>query len=402
MEIPTRPLAALLAISILSSASPAADADAAKLGRQPHEFAIVFNMGYANDALPNEPEEFEKLVVATKQAGYNVILCKHEDWRIKILAEHGMKIMVDLLVSDHHVYKNTEAAEKLCRSLRDSKSVYAYHLWSDGIGGQIAGRSRDVKNIHAWDPNHPSYVGSKSGREIGGLQEADLIGYYDFHWKRGGFWSHLNRMMEAAKKTDSFFLKYTDGAPGRPGVGNYNRVLYTISMSVAFGMKGYMFHYTGGEIDQKSWKWSALGNDLAKVNAEFAKLGPELMKIGNPRAVYSAPITKTAKDRPTGADKPTVPDGLAPVPADSWLQIKSGEAVIGVFQDQKQRDALVLANHNAYQPQAMEIEFAESAKVKAVVQLDRETGKWQKLPLVGRVVKFTIAPAAAELLLVDR
>ncbi len=372
-----------------------------KAERRPQEFAIIFNMGYSKDALPQDRGAFEKLVQATRSAGYNVVLCKHEDWREEICAKHGVKMMVDLLIGDHHVYQNPEGAEKLCRSLRGSETVYAYHLWSDGIGGRIEGRSRDVKNVHDWDPDHATYVGSKSGREIGELKPADLIGFYDFHWKRGGLWSHLVRMKDAAHKSGAPFLKYTDGAPGRVGVGNYNRVLYTISQSVAFGMKGYLFHHTGGEIDTGTWEWKTLGEDLAKVNAQFTKLGPELMKLGQPTAVYSSPVTKTAKNRPTEAG-PAVPAGLGAVPEDCWFQIGAGEALVGVFQDAKKRDALVFANHNAYQTQEMELEFDPAAGVRAAVQLDRETGKWQKLPLADGKIKFEIAAAAAELVLVDR
>ena len=50
----------------------------------------------------------------------------------------------------------------------------------------------------------------------------------------------------------------------------------------------------------------------------------------------------------------------------------------------------------------MELQFDASAGVRAVVLLDRESGKWQKLPLAGGAVKFEIAAAAAELVLDDR
>ena len=374
--------------------------DGTRLKRQPDEFAIIFLMGYGGDSFPRDPARFEKLIVAAKEAHYNVVLCKYEDWRAEICKRHGMKIIVDLLTPAHHVYKSIEGAEQLCRSLRDSDDVYAYHLWSDRIGGTIAGRSRDVANVHRWDPGHPTYVGSYNGRSVGDLDDADIIGYYDFHWKRGGLWRHLHRMTEAARKNDASFLKYADGAPGRVGAGNYNRVLYTISMSLAFGMKGYMYHHTGGEIDQATWKWTVHGDDLARVNAEIAPLGPLLMTLRNPAAVYSTPMTRTAKDRETGEDSPSIPAGLAGIPADSWFQVKTGEAVVGVFQDDQKRDALLFANHNAYQAQEMQVEFG--AGVKAASRFDRREGKWKPLQLNSRSVKFVIPPAAPELVLVAR
>ena len=53
-----------------------------------------------------------------------------------------------------------------------------------------------------------------------------------------------------ARKADVGFLRYTHANPGIVGRGNYNRVLYTISMAVACGLKGYTFHHTGNEIDK--------------------------------------------------------------------------------------------------------------------------------------------------------
>ena len=264
--------------------------------RRPKHFAVVYNVGYAGDGLPQSSEDFEKLALLIKKAGYNTILGKYTEARAAICRKHGLQMMVDLLVPEHHIYKNAEGAEALSKSLVESDAVYGYHLWSDRIGGTVAGRNRDVGNVRSWDTKHAAYVGSYNGRELDGLTHADLIGYYDFHWKRGGHWRHLFRTMEAAKKIDARFLKYVDGAPGKIGVGNYNRVLYTLSHSVAFGLKGYMYHHTGQELDQARWQWKTLGEDLARVNARIAPLGPALMEVGNPSAVYSTAITKSAKD----------------------------------------------------------------------------------------------------------
>lgn len=390
-----------LPIAVLTSfavGAPAIDATDAKNKRRPADFAVIFQMGYGGDHFPSEPAAFEKLLEAVVSAHYNTILCKHTPWREELCHKYDVKMMVDLLAGNHHVYKNPEGAADLCKSLRDSETVYAYHIWSDRVGGTIAGRNRDITNVHEWDPNHPVYVGDYNARAIGGLENPDLVGYYDFHWSRGGHWRHLQRAREAATKTDSRFLKYVDPAPGRVGAGNYNRVLYTISMSVACGLKGYTFHHTGGEIDKTSWQWKTLGEDLAKVNAMIAPLGPELIKLDNPTAVYSTPITLTAKNRPTGAD-PAVPAEFEPIPADAPVQITSGEAVMGVYEADQGRRALVFANHNAYEAQPMELQF-RNASARAV-RFDRESRTWKRLATEDGKVRFELPPAAAELVLVD-
>jgi hypothetical protein len=368
--------------------------------RRPDQFAIIFIMGYAGDAFPQDKAQFETLIESVKAAGYNTVLCKYEDWRAEICRKHGIKIMVDLLVPEHHVYKNVEAAKTLCEQLKDSDVIYGYHLWSDEIGGIAPGRVRDAANVRQWDPKHPTYVGSRNARGLESVTDADLIGYYDFHWRRGGHFRHLSRASAAAKQHDSRLLEYCQGDPGLVGKGNYNRVLYTISTSIAFGLKGYMFHYTGAELDTKTWKWQPLGDDLARVNAEVAPLGPELMKLGNPSAVYSTPITRTEKNDPVEGDKPIPHPEIAAVPADFFLQVAGGEAILGVFQDDAKRDAIVFANNNAYEPQAMKLQFASPPK--KVELFDRKAAKWSEVPLKDNVAEFALPPAAAELVRVER
>lgn len=394
-----RPLALFIGIVAIFADPTSLLADAAKNQRRPTDFGIIYQMGYAGDHFPQDPAAFEKLLTAVKAAHYNTILCQHAPWREELCKKHGIKMMVDLLAGDHHVYKSPAGAEKLCTSLRDSKSIYAYHLWSDRMGGTVAGRNRDTANVHKWDPNHATYVGDYNAKEISGLSHPDLVGYYDFHWKRGGHWRHLLRAREVAGKTDSFFLKYVDGAPGKVGVGNYNRVAYTISMSVACGLKGYTYHHTGGEIDKNTWEWKTLGEDLSKVNAMIAPLGPEIMKLGNPVAIYSTPITMTAKNRPTGAEA-AVPEEFKKIPADFGTQVLAGEAVIGVYKDPKGREALLLANHNSYEPQKVELQF--ESEVSGAAHFDRAEKTWKVLPLSGAKVSFEIPPAAVELLLLKR
>lgn len=368
--------------------------------RRPDRFGIVYIMGYAGDSFPQDKAEFETLIQSVKAAHYNVVLCQYTDWRAEICKKHDVQIMVDLLTPNHHVYKNVEGAKGLAESLHKSDDVYAYHLWSDRIGGTAAGRSRDAKNVRDWDPNHAVYVGSYNGRALADVTDADLFGFYDFHWFRGGLWRHLERTSDAAKKHDAGFLRYTQGDAGRIGKGNYNRVLYTVSMSLAFGMKGYMYHFTGGEIDKSTWQWTQHGKDLARVNAAVAPLGPELMKLGNPLAVYSTTVTRTAKDDPIETDEPHIPPELKPAPDDLWFEVRSGEAVYGLFQDADERDAILFANHNAYQPQAMQVKFGSAAK--SVERLNRTSGKWVSLKTSDVGVLFEIPPAAAELIRVQR
>ncbi len=111
------------------------------------QFSPIFNYGYAGDHFPTDHQTFEKVLVGVKKANYTAILCKYEDWRAEICKKHDIKIMADLLVSDHHVYKNLEACKNLCQKLRGNDVVLGYHLWSDRVGSRAAGRVRDSDNV---------------------------------------------------------------------------------------------------------------------------------------------------------------------------------------------------------------------------------------------------------------
>lgn len=96
-------------------------------------------------------------------------------------------------------------------------------------------------------------------------------------------------------------------------------------------------------------KLDALGKDVQKVNAKFASVGAELMKLKVPTAVYSTPITTDAKNDKLAA--PSIPGGLPAVPKDAWFEVAAGEVLIGVCQDAAKNDVLILACHNPYQSQ---------------------------------------------------
>ncbi|MBA4064321.1 MAG: hypothetical protein C0501_11535 [Isosphaera sp.] len=381
----------LAAALTLLAAAPAPADDAAK--RRPTTFAVVYNQGYAGDHLPAEPEPFEKLVAAAKAAHFTVILCPYEPWRADVCKKHGVKLFVDLVAPKHHVYKAPDEAKKLCESLKGNEVVYGYHLWSDNItDATVAGRTRDAKNVREWDPTHPVYVGTTAMNRIGRVEGPDVFGYYDFHWKRGGHWEHLTKARGLAEAKKVPFLRYDDATSGIVGKGNVNRVGYTFATSVPFGLKGYLYHYAGPVIDPKTFALTPLGEDVKKVNARFAAVGDELMKVGVSSAVYSTPITKSAKNDPVPAG---VPAGLTAVPADHWFRVAAGEVLVGQFADAEKRDVLVFANHNPYESQAVRLEVPGGAKSAEV--FDRAARKWAPLKPDGKAFKFQVEDYGVEL-----
>ncbi|MCE9556110.1 MAG: hypothetical protein K8T91_22405 [Planctomycetes bacterium] len=389
-------LSLMICCSIFSSAW--ADPPAGKEQRRPTEFARIFNLGYVRPAMPADAASFDKLMKLVKAANYNVVLCPYSDERAEICRKHGLKIFVDMLVAENHIFQNPEGAKALCQKLRTSNDIYGYLLWTDNIATRAAGRNRDIANVHTWDDRHTAYVGTYRDYGLGQLENADAVGYYDFHWQRGGQFKHLNAAMAAATKNDCVFLSYLAGNVSDPGEGNRNFVRYTINTAIAAGLRGYLFHNTGTYIDLKELKWLPLGEDVAAINAQVAPLGPELMKIGRPVALYATP---TARDPGNKAKPLGIPEHLTAIPKDNWLQVDQGEALLGFYKDKAGADVVYIANLNAQAWQGMILSLAGDAKKAKAWQFDRPTAKWVAFE-PGESFSFPLSPGDAEMFKFER
>ncbi len=396
-------LGVLAAIVLLPAPAGGETPASGTTARRPEQFMLLFNFGYGGDDLfPKDKATYEKLIQEVKAGNFTAIMGTYADWKVEICRKHGLKFVVNLLTGDHHVYKSPETARKLCESLRGHDAIWGYHLFSDTNSKTAAGRDRDIKNVHQWDPTHPTFVGFYKTSGMSRLTEPDVLGYYDFHWKRGPHvhFPHLLAYAKLARQREAVFYRWLRVTSGLPEKGNFNRNLYTANTSIACGLKG-VFWFIGQEMmNRKTWEFNGYGRDIIKVNTELKHLGPEIVKLGNPVAIYSTPTTKSLKDREKGKNDPPVPKPLQAIPADCWVQVDAGEAVLGLFQDDRKRDAVFVANHNTYAPQQMKLRFTPAPRT--VEMLDRKQGTWRKLELAAGAVSFPLAEAAGELLRVDR
>lgn len=386
----------LIVLMVLTCSPLMSHVQAAENPRLPKQFPIVFTFGYQeNDMLPTDPTMFEIVVKRIKAAHFNTIMGSYADWKLDICKKHDMQFIVNLLTTDHHVYKNLEGAEALCKKLRGNETVWGYHLYSDMNYKTAKGRSRDIDNVHRWDPTHPTFVGSYKLSGNNKLENPDVHAYYDFHWQRGPHMNfpHLISAMAVSKSKGAYFYRWMRVTSGKAGKGNPNRCLYTANTSIACGLKG-VFWFIGQEMmDTKTYEWNQFGKDIVAVNAELIPLGPELMKLGNPQAVFSTPTSKTLKDREKEASEPAIPTPLQGIPSNHWLQVKSGEALIGCFEDDQKRRVVVIANHNTYASQKITL----SASAKQAEIFNRQSKKWTPIEGKDMTFSFELKPAGAEL-----
>jgi hypothetical protein len=382
-----------------------AEPDRARLEKQrcpkPTEFASIFSFGYASDLMPPEDDRFEDLLKKLKDGGFNVVHCTYTEKRLALCKKHGMRMMVDLLADVHHVYKTPDKAEAVCRKLRDNADVWGYNIWNDPFGKASEGRRRDINNVREWDPTHPAFCGTYRTAGMSHLVNADVIGYYDFHWKRGldQHFSHLLAYSGWARERDAWFCAWLSVTSGQAGKGNFNRCLWSANTSIACGLKGALWFLGTDMMDRKTQEWTDAGRDIIRVNKEIMPLRRELARIGNPSAIYSTAVTKTANDTALPGDrKEAMPPGLDKnaFPKDFWIQPTAGEFLMGVFRIDGKRDAVFVANHNAYAGQKVGLLMAE--RIKTCELFDRKSGRWHSLEIKGGAIAFDLPPGGGELL----
>ena len=112
--------------------------DIAKLEKKrcprPTEFASVFSFGYAKDEMPKEDDAIDRLLGIIKEGGFNVVHCVYTDKRLELCKKHGIKMMVDLLEEERHVFRSPDKAKELCERLQKNPDVWGYNIWNDPFG----------------------------------------------------------------------------------------------------------------------------------------------------------------------------------------------------------------------------------------------------------------------------
>jgi hypothetical protein len=277
----------------------------------------------------------------------------------------------------------------ICKKVHGSKGVWGYGLYYDaGTHGSYLNHA--IEKLRTWDPTHVAFVGSY---RHGGLETVTLnpgcYGWYDFHWQRGTLWHYLDMMVvhDICKRRGAIMANY-------PQYSGLQQDLFTLNQCIAAGAKMTIW-FIGGPMSRDTYEWND-DNDLVRIAAEVRPLYRELALIGHPAAFYSTPVTRTHDNKPL--DKPGVPRWFKPLPADLWVQITGGEAMIGLFQYADGTDALYIANHNAFAPQKMSLTIAGGAKVE---RFDRATRSWRELPKQDGSYAFDLPAAGGELVRVS-
>jgi hypothetical protein len=398
----TLPLLAILVLPTAFAAEPEAKPGKGRAPR-PDRFALVFSFGYGDDLMPTDAKRFANLLEKLREAGFNTVHARYSDIRLDECRKHKIKLMVDLLDPGHHVYKAPEKAKALCEKLRSDQAVWGYNLWNDVYRKTTAGRLRDIESVRQWDPTHPAYSGTYRTDGMRGLTNPDIFGYYDFHWKRGlnQHFPHLLAYRAWAIERDARFYSWMAVTSGIAGKGNRNRSMWSAHTAIACGQKGILWFLGQEMMDPKTLKWNAAGDDIVAVNRSIAPLAEELARLGNPTAIYSTPVTRTANNDPLpGEAKSSLPPGLEKnaFPTDFWVQPAGGEWLVGVYEGEGDPPALYLANHNAYVAQEARLKI----KGRHLERFDADSRTWKRILSKDDVFLVPLEPGGGALLRSER
>lgn len=146
---------------------------------------------------------------------------------------------------------------------------------------------------------------------------------------------------------------------GLPGKGNDNRSLWSLNQGVAFGMKGVLWFIGLRQMNKATGEWTEAGRDINRVNAQIMPLKGELLRLGKPVA---------------------------------------GQFTMGVFVDDEDRDAVYVANLNAYASQTVALKLGRVATPRL---FDRRTAGWRELPVADGTMSLELGPGEGELVRVE-
>jgi hypothetical protein len=189
---------------------------------------------------------------------------------------------------------------------------------------------------------------------------------------------------------------------GGNGEQNLRRSMWSANTGIACGLRGILWFLAASPgrptlIDMDTLEWTPAGKDMMKVHAEVINpLKTEIMAVPLPSAVYGSNVHKTLDNQPLPDGRETLPaPGVAPVPADYWLQPVHGDVILGISTDAAGKGPVYVANYNAYAPQQVSLKIGKPLKASL---FNRKEKSWQPLEVKDGAVSFALDAGGGELI----
>ena len=319
-----------------------------------------------------------------KDANIEVVMCSLD--KLELCRKWGFKALL------------FGVAPERAGQLRDDEAVWGYVIKDEPSDyTEYPGLAWQVQALRETDPIHPGYInlgGSLNGHHPLYLQmvKPDLLSYdyYQWSWGRRAHFSRLEEYRRAALAHDIPLLVWVHGNAGPPEIrkddyyyhapDNQERMRHSVFTSLAYGAKGIQWFHGKHLFGDEGLRPN--GQDVAIINAELQKLGPELIGLQSVEVYHTPPL----------------PSDTRPVPDDFWVKIPEGYFVLGVMQDPNEpgTDYLMLAHRDHTKATTAALEF--SRRGIQVEKLNKQTGQWEALTVAqnGQVIRVEFPVAAGD------
>jgi hypothetical protein len=340
--------------------------------------------------------DLEAKAAALAEAGFTVV-----DWEadsIDLLAKHGLKAMV-----------KDPSPETVAR-LRSHPGLWGYHLGDEPYPEEafppIAER---IRSLEALDPDPIYFVNmlSTSGEFLRTYMkvvapEMLSFDYYQWWWGSDRYFEKLEEFRHQAVLA-GVPLGSCIEVDANPGIergdrtyveDNRAKLRQSVYTSLAYGVKSIEWFSAGILFEPGTTELAPWGEDVAAINREIAKLGPEMARLRSLDVFHTPPL----------------PRGTREAPREHWVQLIGEEdragLVYGTFEDEDGVDYLLAANRDYDDSQSVTVRLqskwlgiAPWQKPKSytygIEKLDKSSGRWETLSSTS-FVGFTFVLAAAE------
>jgi hypothetical protein len=260
----------------------------------------------------------------------------------------------------------------VARTLAANPAVWGYYVMDEPDnknskrGATFQQLAEKIKDYRAADPNHVAWINVSSvlGSYLSDYMEVvrpDFLSFDLYRWwaKESDWWRGLEAHREAALRAHVPMIMWIESnssfnALRPPPEDNATKIRWSVYTSLAYGCKGVQ------------WFIGSTDEDVAKLNAELAVLGPTLIKLESKRVFHTSDVPR---------------EGLR-LPEASWYFTDARDLVIGEFvnPDDPNASYFVIANKSIDDDADAVFEIRRRT-VSAVEELDKKSAGRTALPM---------------------
>lgn len=346
-----------------------------------------------------EVEDLEEKARALADAGFTVV-----DWEadeLEVLERFGLRAMVH------------DPTVEIARRLAEHPAVWGYHLVDEPYPeSEFPPIAERIGELRAADPNHPGFVNmlSTTGEFLRTYMEVvqpEILSFdfYQWWWGSDRYYEKLEQFREQAVLA-GVPLGSCIEVTANPGVergddsylpDNAAKLRLSVYTNLAYGVKAVEWFSSGIMFEPGTTRLTPAGRDVAALNHELKRIGPELVKLRSLDVYHTRPLAH----------------GTREAPKEHWVQLigeptKDG-LVLGMFEDESGVDYAMVVNRDYRSSQSVTVRLQSKwlgiapwhepkSYTYGIDVLDKSSGRWETISSTSFVgFTFVIGPAEGEL-----